>query len=519
MAVTVYSLGQVANVVATLKAGGSLAANTTYYVRVDACRYSDIYSGSDLRYPAMWGLPSVEISFTTDTTNKSIDLTWDALADASRYKVYMSTVSGNYYGANKAFYSYSTAGITATTLSITAVPTNTVSGYYNRSWLINPTNGLPGGLVVEGRRLGIKLVGTCTLQDIKDAVDAAGFTDHCYYDKQIFVLRGFIYSKTGDGTTTFAPRYKDIYLVEGDIVSSNASAAFSFGVYDSVELVVSQKCTINLMGWTNAFYYWSAGVLNFYCDIKGTYETGCFSSSGYLYRRITDVSYLGSSVDGFSNFVLSSGQTALTDFILKNTGVEVNISLTNIKIYNGKLALADPTGLTFKDVWVYQDPATCAYANCDLQLSNTGNNYEYKTYDFNCLRTSNQPCIYWYITAGGSPSYKGYAEIEMTVIDANGNAISDATVTVLNINNAQEFSTTTNASGQFDVEQYVLFQSAIPTTGVTGVLTTWTTYSPFVITVSKAGYKTVRITSNITGKITPIIKLDRSPYTNNMNLM
>jgi hypothetical protein len=72
MAVTVFSLGRVANVVATLKAGGSLAANTTYYVRVDPCRYSDLYSGSDLRYPAIWGLPSTEISFTTDTTNKSL---------------------------------------------------------------------------------------------------------------------------------------------------------------------------------------------------------------------------------------------------------------------------------------------------------------------------------------------------------------------------------------------------------------------------------------------------------------
>jgi hypothetical protein len=519
MAVTVFSLGRVANVVATLKAGGSLAANTTYYVRVDPCRYSDLYSGSDLRYPAIWGLPSTEISFTTDTTNKSVDLSWDALANASRYKVYMSTVSGDYYGANKAFYNYSTAGISATTLSITAVPGSTVNAYFNRSWLIKPTNGLPGGVIVEGQRLGIKLVGTCTLADIKTAVDAAGFADHCYHDNQVFVLRGFIYSKTGDGATTLAPRYKDIYLVEGDLASNNASATFSFGVYDTVELVSGQQCTINLMGYTNAFFYWTVGVLNLYCDFRGTYETGGFNSTGYITRKISDISFLGTTVRGFNIFVLTAGSGTLVDFILKNTtGLEVYTSLTNIKVYNGRLVIADPTGLTLKDVSVYQNPATCEYSNCDMQLSNTGNDYEYKVYNFNCLRTNNQPCIYWYITAGGSPIFKAYAQADFTVIDANGNAISGATVTVLNKNNVQEFSATTNASGQFDTEQYMLFQSAVPTTGVTGVATTWTTYSPFVITVSKQGYKTVRITTNIIAKATWTIKLDRSPFVGNNNM-
>jgi hypothetical protein len=518
MSVTVYSLGQVVNVVATLKAGGSLAANTTYYVRVDPCRYSDMYSGSDLRYPAIWGLPSTEISFTTDASNKSIDLTWDALANASRYKVYMSTVSGNYYGANKAFYNYSTAGISATTLSITAIPASTVNELFNRSWLINPTNGLPGAVPIEGQRLGIKLTGTCTLQDIKDAVDAAGFADHCYHDNQVFVLRGFIYSKTGDGTTTFAPRYKDIYLVEGDLASNNASATFSFGVYDTVELVADQKCIINLMGASNAFNYFTGGTLNLYCDVKGTYESGGFSSAYYVTRKISGISFLGGSLDGFSVFVLTTGQTAMTDFTLKNIGgLEAWVNLTNIKVYNGRLVLSDPTGLTFKDIWVYQNPATCSYTGCDIQLSNGGYSYEYKVYNFNCLRTNNQPCLYWYMPSGGSPSFKAYAQVDLTVIDANGNAISGATVKVLNKNKVQEFVATTNANGQFASEQYVLSQSAVPSAG-TGTGTTWTTYSPFVITVSKQGYRTCRIKTNIISKSTWLIKLDRSPYIGGNNM-
>jgi hypothetical protein len=260
--------------------------------------------------------------------------------------------------------------------------------------------------------------------------------------------------------------------------------------------------------------------LQLYCDIKGTYGTGGFNSTYYITRKITNVSLLGGTIEGFTNLGLIAGQAALTDFTLRNTGdLEVYVSLTNVKVYNGRLVITNPAGLTLKDVSVYQNPATCDYAGCDMQLTTGGLDREYKVYNFNCLRTNNQPCIYWYIPAAtGSPSFKAYAQADFTVIDANGNAISGATVTVLNKNNAQEFSATTNASGQFDTEQYVLFQSAVPTTVATGVATTWTTYSPFVITVSKQGYKTVRITTSIIAKATWTIKLDRSPFVGNNNM-
>jgi hypothetical protein len=517
MAVTVNSLGQVANVAAVTKSGGTLDASTTYYVRVDAYKnLTGLGSGGDLRFPKVWGLPSTEISFTTDATKKAVDITWDALAGADGYKVYVSKESGDYWGANKSVYAYNAAGTTETSLELTAEPTNSVNIFYNRSWLrSNEGLTLPGNVPIDGRRLGIQLAGTCTLQDIKDAVDTAGFNDHCSYDGFTFVLRGFICSLDGGGSTTFAPRFKNIYLVEGDIASANASATFSFGVYDSVEKVADQKCLINIMGYSNAFIYCNLGTINLFCDVKGKYGTNSITSynAGYFQHNDSGLDLTGASVEGFSVLVQQAGES-LDDFILRNTGdLETYDDVNNIKIYNGRFVFARVSLDTWKNIEVFQDPAFCSRSHADIQYSsnNTPDDTTPSLYNFTCLRANNQPCIQWSSLGTGNPTMRFYSQVTLKIVDKDNNAISGATVTVLNTNGTQEFSVSTNASGEFATEQYVLSQSAVPTSG-NGVATTWTTYSPFTITIQKAGYESYRGIFTITTAIDWEIALRRSPY-------
>ena len=78
----------------SLSAGGSLDANTTYYYVVLALG-NGVTTITDPD-ATLSGI-SNEFSITTDTTNKTVDLTWTAVAGASRYAIFRSTASGSHH--------------------------------------------------------------------------------------------------------------------------------------------------------------------------------------------------------------------------------------------------------------------------------------------------------------------------------------------------------------------------------------------------------------------------------------
>lgn len=93
--ITLKELLAPANPSATPVVGGSLATNTTYYYKIVAVGPgTSFYRGNN----AMWWAspPSIEISATTNTINKSIKLYWDNHTDASVWMIFRTTTSGDY---------------------------------------------------------------------------------------------------------------------------------------------------------------------------------------------------------------------------------------------------------------------------------------------------------------------------------------------------------------------------------------------------------------------------------------
>ena len=83
--------GKVNNLTATLQPGGNLAPNTTYYFRVYATNTGNTIHGE----------VSDEVSVTTTTTDLSVKLDWDLVADDPYYAVCKTTTSGYYVGIDK----------------------------------------------------------------------------------------------------------------------------------------------------------------------------------------------------------------------------------------------------------------------------------------------------------------------------------------------------------------------------------------------------------------------------------
>lgn|GEM_PF-4502521 len=86
---TLVTVGTPVNVQAVLSAGGGLTAGTTYYYRVVAVRYYQSV------LPVL-SIPSAEVSATADAVNKTITVSWNAVANANVYIVQRTTTSGSY---------------------------------------------------------------------------------------------------------------------------------------------------------------------------------------------------------------------------------------------------------------------------------------------------------------------------------------------------------------------------------------------------------------------------------------
>ena len=171
----------------SLSAGGSLTANTTYYYVVLAVG-NGVSTTSDSTGTKS-GI-SNEFSITTDTTNKTVDLTWTESAGASMYIVFRRTTSNEYHLPSSWLkYNFPTTGSYSDDGTETFHAISLIS-------VVNPTKVLPMG--IEPRTYG---VGHCvysggtendpiTPQDFYDAAVADGWTDYCKWDNATLLIMG-----------------------------------------------------------------------------------------------------------------------------------------------------------------------------------------------------------------------------------------------------------------------------------------------------------------------------------------
>lgn len=505
MAVTITPpLATPSNVVATLQDGGTLLANTTYYVRVTA-RSIDSYAwtASPGNPVTVSSSPSVEISFTTDTVKKSALITWNAISGAAGKIVYISTISGNYIGANHkcGIYNSTCSVSTPNQYLISAMPTNAYGMDAFSSFL--STDFLPQKIDKELGNISINLTGTNTLQTIYDAIVAQGFGAYAYYDGKTFVCKGGL-SIYGSSTGQLIETNKTIIFAQGGITNANSNFLVQFGTYNlgnayggcviydgyesqvNLEKIKFYACYISaqlvpyaIYGW-QGYSYLGLAQTDINRDMKG-----CLAENLAFRGGTKPPCYLTVNSGGYTNWVGESIGVIQTEGLLYFLGDRPYFRDWDHNITNGS------------------HPAQygCHYLTWYTALSS-------KVYDSifrvaGIITTNNLPYVYY--EEGLNRPFEIYNSITLKIVDKNGVGVSGATIQLKDKNNAVALSTTTDVNGlttKADILRATINWAGSGTGQVNVLL------SPFTLTITKAGYQTYTDTFNITDKINWEIALE-----------
>jgi len=492
--ITFTDLSTPTNLTATTVSGGSLDASTTYYYKVFAV-FSNASLNSQYFYENGRSLCSIEVSATTDATNKSIKLDWDAVSGAGGYRIYRCKGES--------------LDTTTTKLSTTLEVALTTNTYTDNGSAVQHTYGTIYWDYPHGK---LELTGgtsadPITINDIYNADVAGGWgmihklSAKCYEINIPYILANAFIKFSGNA----------VLLVNGLFSGSSLGTSLQIGernsTYDATYdgCVISFKCA-NFGGYRamNGFYkliYDTTFIYDYY-SYRGWPYTGSnqyaafdFSTGDYCqdvtFKNFRYVGAAGTSVmkeirliDGSENMWNWSTTGQIRNIQVEDAGIQVQYSLTS------------------------------AFAPIIDQLILKKNGY-LNFYNNHCAVTVRNTLLNatmgWYT----SPDASWHEEFnfDMLIVDDNGDPIENATISLKNNLGTEVYSGTTDSSGVITT-QYILtrvfsYGNAVadPTNAVSKTLTNITDYNPFTITVSKTGYETYESVMDITAKLNSTITL------------
>ena len=520
---------------ATLQAGGTLAASTTYYYVIASYYDKYISPGSSNRFGYHSEI-SAEDSFTTDSTNKSALINWtnctEHNAGTTRYQIFLTTTSGDYTDSRPfATSNYENVGtITDGTTGYTITGVSTWAGVYHSCQL---TNDFINNIDRDTGVIKIDLSGgTYTLQTIYNAIVSAGFSNYVFWDGYNFTLKGWIVT-SGTDSGSFVTEQKNIVFIKGGIHCANPNYIVRFGRWwsDVVGANYLYACKIDLQHSRYPFRSMYDGVLQVYgCIVSKGHSRiltlgeplveSYYTGSGQLYQGY-DISEIKDNILGVNIRSISSRVKDLKVGIGNNFS---NYPMFRLKVYTGSTTMPYTTGAKLYKIDFLIDQIHRHYVPA------AGNTFWVDYFDCTFPLSPNELLEAGYMTSYGTLTSDSYFQvnysINLNIIDADGNAIEGATVDIVDSNGdsavyiehdgtfdkevtGDTYNTprTTDVNGDMNTYYIKAYKvnlapdNTIASSSCTNIITT--NYYPFNILVSKGGYKTVEIAD-----ITPTSPID-----------
>lgn len=485
MAVTITNpLPAATGVTATVSSGGSLTSGTTYYCSVVATYGYGTTANAGTYYATNYGVPSVEVSGTTTSTDKTITISWSAVPGAEGYFVYRTTTAGDYdegvghymrQGALTSYLYASTAGAGTTYVdngSITPL----------RVWFFE--YGLPVATISGSTEAAPDTEGT-----LYNAMVAAGFSNNCQRSGGLgettftnYEMKVFIEIDNG----WFKINTKRDFLHIGSISFINNSGGFSLGIPND-NAPKNGGIYRRLFGYT-AWASSSDTTIKMYdshmCDFKDDFGSTSAVSGLYSwwYFNMT-----GTFICDCSTFNLASFNFTNNYGYIKNTAV---VNSANYGIATGKMPTSNVTlsECSYGGIACYYATENPVLKDTKVLSVNVSDMFFHKDTNvvsvdaINHQFTSEPPSA----TASSNPqniTVRRKYEMKLQLVDNVNTPISGASVTLTNV------SGTTITMEPSTTDGYVYLASGIASSGSTATLIdsskNWTTnaYTDYLVEI------------------------------------
>jgi len=442
MAITVTRpVDKVSGIQIELVEGGNLLPNTTYFLIMVAYnqKYISPYAFSISRIVYHSDI-SDEYSFVTTDTHRSIQVTWNNSAGATRYQILISKTSGDFTESG---------GYGVVSEHVGDLMLDGEIGFFLTEESTNDrcfhTIQLKNDLVGKiGKNLGIikaEFTGAHvhSLDDLANSIIDAGFGDYLYYDGYNFFFKGWIFTSGTDAGQLNVQR-ANIIFIKGGVALHNPNYLVTFGLLSSIEgagAVYEYGCNIDIQNSRYPFASFYPGCLRLY----GSTITSASSNRNDVSEWIYDTfyfdganQYLSRYVDGYIDSFLgmkfrgNSGDVKDITFGQGNNFAGGNhircriINYANLPYSeNGRFYNCD--FISIQNLNMYNPTSYAAYCtrfyDCSFPLMLEGRYDEGNVQYSNLAATTYSNCF-----------TEIYQSINLNIKDASGNPIKNAVVTL-----------------------------------------------------------------------------------------
>lgn len=471
---TFTDLATPTTVTATAVSGGTLAVDQYYYkviaVFSTSTSTNTFYEGKSLA--------SSEVTATTDSTNKTVRLTWDAVSGAGGYKVYRATTSGVYLG-------FLNVAILDSVVNSGGTCTWDDTGYAlagNNAFI----DIAHGKITID--RTGTQADDTFGVEDLYNA-DVSGSWGVIDKDGETYKIKtALILAKD----MTWNDELKTIIFYDG--ITTGALTA-NFGLYNSTDDYTYNGCYL-------FFRTWSLNTLTF-SELNAYHTSFYWSNEDNPNASRTVLPYLGiyvtagDVIDCNANEVRFFRGLSTANVLYKRT----LIAGCDVALFTGTVTLEDVTCMNMsRSFQTSTNSVIRAVGYVGKKMANgdvycLGDNW---TVEFVDSEVTSEPFKYLSGTGGVGSLV---STVIPTIVDKNNDPISGASVKIYDKDDTLVVDETTDANGQIS-DEVTMNETTFPS----GVLTV-EDFNPFKFIISKTGYETYTSTRDIDAPVRDIITL------------